>query len=268
MAGRASSKKKPDSSGKPKSGTRKSGDSRHMTDPVFPDDDGYWPDAVWNLVRWLKMASVQDYAYRLDKEVGSYSPAMPLQAEAAILDAIERSLARIYNEPPRYLNEEQRRELIELRDRAIRLVRHRSQQVADDEVATERAAATAAKKIQEMAKAKRAAPEEPQTPGAADGEQLTKQLRPDQFDLDDGVVVSHLTAKQLSFLGLLKPAGSRGVAESVVCKRLGYKFDTNGRKALGQLAHRTNDKLNDWQHIIELTNGFYCLTKTGKATVR
>lgn len=94
--------------------------------------------AVWNLIRWLRSNSCEDYASQLEQEAQFASTCPTAEAEAARLTAIEYSLAYVYNHPPRSLKEGQYTELKDVRHQAIISVQHRKRQIERERADTVR----------------------------------------------------------------------------------------------------------------------------------
>jgi hypothetical protein len=108
---------------------------------------GGWLDAVSNLIRWLRVAGCYEYVHCLDREVQSLSLSPRPEDEAAALVAICGSLARLHNEPPRHLTQDQLRDLAGLRRRATRFVRHRQRDLATSSEGYKRAVAGLAARL-------------------------------------------------------------------------------------------------------------------------
>lgn len=105
------------------------------------------------------------------------------------------------------------------------------------------------------------ASEVPETPPPAE------DLKPDQFRFGTGQIVGDFTSKHLLLLRSLQRVGTGGIALGSLAKELGYEDDERGRKALGQLVSRTQEKIDGRApYIIELVNGKYCLTCTAKSS--
>jgi hypothetical protein len=115
---------------------------------------GGWLPVVSTLLRWLSVAGCFEYVHRLEREVRSL-PTLPLpHVETAALNAIRSSLARLYNDPPKHLTQEQRKELIGLRRQALRSVQYRLRQIASGEERAEQAAKSLGPRLEAYHKAR------------------------------------------------------------------------------------------------------------------